>query len=83
MTVRIDSQLKLQFIEEFNELGTNLNTAINIFANTVVRTLSIPFHITAYPITEPEAQQLIGLTHIYKYANMKLRQNEHTKKTDL
>ena len=49
MTVRMDSQLKKQFNELCNEIGMSVNTAINIFANAVVRTKSIPFKITAYP----------------------------------
>ena len=49
MTVRMDSKLKQQFNELCNEIGMSVNTAINIFANAVVKTRSIPFKITAYP----------------------------------
>ena len=49
MTVRMDSQLKKQFNELCNEIGMSVNTAINIFANAVVKTRSIPFKITADP----------------------------------
>jgi len=45
MTVRMDSKLKQQFNELCNEIGMSINTAINIFANAVVRTRSIPFKI--------------------------------------
>ena len=49
MTVRMDSQLKKQFNELCNEIGMSVNTAINIFANAVVKTKGIPFKISAYP----------------------------------
>ena len=49
MTVRMDSQLKKQFNELCNEIGMSVNTAINIFANAVVKTKSIPFKLSAYP----------------------------------
>ncbi|MBR0432698.1 MAG: type II toxin-antitoxin system RelB/DinJ family antitoxin [Bacteroidaceae bacterium] len=48
MTVRMDSQLKKQFNELCNEIGMSVNTAINIFANAVVKTRSIPFRVGAY-----------------------------------
>jgi addiction module RelB/DinJ family antitoxin len=53
MTVRMDSQLKKQFNELCNEIGMSVNTAINIFANAVVRTRGIPFEIKATPKDEP------------------------------
>ena len=53
MTVRMDSQLKKQFNELCNEIGMSVNTAINIFANAVVRTRSIPFKVGVYN-SEPE-----------------------------
>ena len=48
VTVRMDSQLKQQFNELCNEIGMSVNTAINIFANAVVRTRSIPFRVGVY-----------------------------------
>ena len=48
MTVRMDSQLKQQVNELCNEIGMSVNTAINIFANTAVRTRSIPFRVGVY-----------------------------------
>ena len=47
MTVRMDSELKLRFESFCKETGMSVNTAINIFANAVVRTHSIPFKIGA------------------------------------
>ena len=61
MTVRMDSQLKQQFNELCNEIGMSVNTAINIFANAVVRTKSIPFRVSAYPTED------IALKDFYEF----------------
>ena len=45
MTVRMDSQLKQNFDALCAQLGMSANAAMNIFANAVVRTRSIPFRI--------------------------------------
>ena len=47
MTVRMDSQLKQSFDQLCSEFGMSANTAMNIFANAVVITRSIPFEIKA------------------------------------
>lgn len=57
MTVRMDSQLKQKFDALCSRMGMSVNAAINIFANAVVRTRSIPFKISANP-TEEEDQAL-------------------------
>ena len=49
MTVRMDSQLKQNFDALCSSMGMSVNAAINIFANAVVRTRSIPFKISANP----------------------------------
>ena len=43
MTVRMDSQLKQTFDALCREFGMSVNTAINIFANAVVKTRSFHF----------------------------------------
>ncbi|MBO7112378.1 MAG: type II toxin-antitoxin system RelB/DinJ family antitoxin [Bacteroidaceae bacterium] len=48
MTVRMDSQLKQAFDKLCSEFGMSANTAMNIFANAVVMTRSIPFEIKAH-----------------------------------
>ena len=56
MTVRMDSQLKQKFDELCARMGMSVNAAINVFANAVVRTSSIPFKISANPLdVEDEA----------------------------
>jgi len=53
MTVRMDSQLKQKFDAFCSRIGMSANTAMNVFANAVVRTQSIPFRISA---NSPEAE---------------------------
>jgi len=60
MTVRMDSQLKQSFDRLCSEFGMSANTAMNIFANAVVITRSIPFQIKA-----PQEGDMDGLTAFY------------------
>ncbi len=43
--IRIDTELKAQAEELFNEMGMNLTTAFNIFLRQAVRERRIPFEI--------------------------------------
>lgn len=52
MTVRIDSQQKIEFEKLCEEFGISTNTAINIFIKAVIRTKSIPFTIKTEEETE-------------------------------
>lgn len=45
MTVRMDAGIKAQFEALCNQFGMSVNTAMNIFANAVVRKRKIPFEI--------------------------------------
>lgn len=47
MTIRMDSDLKMQFDALCDEFGMSANTAFNIFARAVVRKRQIPFIIEA------------------------------------
>lgn len=47
MTVRMDSQQKVQFDRLCEQFGMSANTAINIFVRAVIRSKSIPFTIKA------------------------------------
>ena len=60
MTVRMDAQLKQTFDKLCSEFGMSANTAMNIFANAVVMTRSIPFEIKA-----PKEDPVDGLTAFY------------------
>lgn len=55
MTIRMDQDLKIQFDALCNEFGMSTNTAINIFARTVVRKRRIPFVIEA-----PAKEDVVG-----------------------
>lgn len=55
MTVRMDAGIKAQFDSLCQQFGMSANAAMNIFANAVVKTKSIPFKITAY---QPEDKVL-------------------------
>ena len=48
MTVRMDAQLKQNFDALCSQFGMSANTAMNIFANAVVKNRSIPFTISTY-----------------------------------
>jgi len=44
-TIRIDSKLKEEANEVFDELGLSLSAAVNIFLKAVVREQGIPFEV--------------------------------------
>lgn len=56
MTIRLDSELKAKFDELCAQFGMNANTAMNIFANAVVRKRKIPFEVEAAPIEETRSK---------------------------
>ena len=55
LTIRMDSDLKVQFDSLCDEFGMSTNTAFNIFARTVVRKRMIPFVIEA-----PEKEDVVA-----------------------
>ena len=58
VTVRIDSEMKLQFDKLCEQFGMSANTAFNIFVNAVVRSRSIPFAIKGARLAHPSALDL-------------------------
>ncbi len=58
VTVRIDSEMKLQFDKLCEQFGMSANTAFNIFVNAVVRSRSIPFAIKGARLAQPSALDL-------------------------
>ena len=54
ITVRLDSEMKVQFDSLCEQFGMSANTAINIFVNAVVRSQSIPF-----PINIPSKKDVV------------------------
>lgn len=61
ITVRIDSEMKVQFDKLCTEFGMSVNTAFNIFVNAVVRSRKIPFEIKAAKTEGPSALDLFML----------------------
>ena len=49
MTVRMDAGVKASFEKLCSQFGMSVNTAMNVFANAVVRQRRIPFEVTADP----------------------------------
>ena len=47
ITIRLDSDLKMQFDSLCKEFGMSTNTAFNIYVRQVVRSRRIPFAIEA------------------------------------
>jgi DNA-damage-inducible protein J len=45
LNIRIDTDLKKQAEELFNELGLNMSTALNVFLRQAVRSNGIPFDL--------------------------------------
>ena len=46
ISIRMDSDLKIQADKLFNELGMNLSTAFNIFVRQALRAGGLPFEVT-------------------------------------
>lgn len=47
VTVRLDSNMKTQFVELCEQFGMSVNTAFNVFVKAVVMSKKIPFEIKA------------------------------------
>jgi len=60
-TVRMDSDTKKRFDEICKDFGMSSNTALNVFARTVVKQERIPFEVESQRITEKkEAAKRFG-----------------------
>ena len=55
----MDPEIKDKFTKLCEEFGMSVNTAINIFARTVVRSGSIPFTISASPASSADTEKII------------------------
>lgn len=47
ISVRVDDNVKAEAAKTLEEIGLNMNTAINVFLKTVAREHRIPFELTA------------------------------------
>ena len=62
LTIRLDSNLKMQFDSLCEEFGMSTNTAFNIYVRQVVRNRRIPFTIEA---PEKDDKMAIGRAAFY------------------
>ena len=68
ISARIDSKLKTQAENLFNELGMNMSTAITVFLKQSVRLRRIPFEIA---LDTPNAETLAAMTEANEIASGK------------
>lgn len=76
MTVRVDSQAKLQFDQLCQEFGMSSNTAINIFIHQVIRKGAIPFTISVSDEDKKEAARKRVLAAFNKQREKVMRSTE-------
>ena len=62
----MDENLKRDFDSLCNDLGLTINTAINIFAKTVVRQQKIPFEIS---LEVPNTETIIAIKEVEEMEN--------------
>ncbi len=56
LNIRVDSEVKKEAEQVFEELGLNMSSAVNIFLKTVIREHGIPFSLnleSAQPVAVP------------------------------
>ena len=62
LTIRIDDELKAEFLEVCDSMGVPATTALTVFVKRVVRDRRIPFDVTAEPkrtiLKEPDSPSL-------------------------
>lgn len=68
ISARIDSKLKTQAENLFNELGMNMSTAITVFLKQAIRLRKIPFEIA---LDSPNAETLAAITEANEIASGK------------
>jgi len=56
VTVRMDTELKQQAENLFDEIGLNMSSAITVFVKAAVREGRIPFELAADPFYSPANQ---------------------------
>ncbi|MGN1158874.1 MAG: type II toxin-antitoxin system RelB/DinJ family antitoxin [Lachnospiraceae bacterium] len=65
ISIRMDSELKVQAEKLFAELGMNISTAFNIFVRQSIREGGIPFEIT---LNKPNVQTLAAMQEAERIA---------------
>lgn len=65
VTIRMDSQLKMQAEALFSELGLNLSTAFGIFVRQAIREGRIPFNIS---LNKPNQETIAAMLEAERIA---------------
>jgi len=67
LNIRIDSDLKKQSEEIFNELGLNMSTALTVFLRQTVRSRGIPFDMR---LNIPNEETIAAINDVNLNRNM-------------
>ena len=67
LNIRIDSDLKKQSEEIFNELGLNMSTALNVFLRQTIRSKGIPFDMR---LNIPNEETIAAINDVNLNRNM-------------
>ena len=67
LNIRIDSDLKRQSEEIFNELGLNMSTALTVFLRQTVRSRGIPFDMR---LNIPNEETIAAINDVNLNRNM-------------
>lgn len=71
ISIRMDSELKAQADELFNELGMNLTTAFNIFVRQSLREGGIPFDVRMERPSKETVSAMLEAERIAKDSSVK------------
>jgi DNA-damage-inducible protein J len=80
LQVRIDSELKEQADELFDQLGTSTNEAIKIFLKTAVRNKGIPFSVS---LETPNQETQKAIQEAYDILDNKVQTSTYSSVEDL
>ena len=79
LTIRIDKDLKNKVDELFKKLGTNTNSAINMFLRQCDREQSLIFTPTMNPVPNKELLESLQEIEDYKKGKVQLKSFKNTK----
>ena len=67
LNIRIDTELKRQSEQIFNELGLNMSSALTVFLRQVVRSNGLPFEMR---LNKPNDETLAAIQDVNLNSNM-------------
>jgi len=77
VTIRVETGLKKQAEELFEDLGTNMSGAMNMFLRKSVRTQSIPFRVTKDNTEIPNERLMKALEESEKIARGEIKRKPY------